>query len=147
MGSLEGKIQLVRALLDTNVILDIALERQPFFEASEQVLAFAEQGQITGYISASTFGDLYYVIRKNKGQEQTLDFLRKISRFCQVATVDQAMVSMALAANFSDFEDAVQYSTVVLNHLDAIVTRNPQDFSEAALQIITPDALIQALTS
>lgn len=56
MGSLEGKIQPVKVLLDTNIILDVALERQPFFEASEQVLAFAEQGQITGYISASTFG-------------------------------------------------------------------------------------------
>lgn len=57
----------MKVLLDTNIILDVALERQPHFEASEQILAFAEQGQITGYISASTFGDLYYVIRKNKG--------------------------------------------------------------------------------
>jgi predicted nucleic acid-binding protein len=146
MGSLEGKIQPVKVLLDTNIILDVALERQPFFEASEQVLAFAEQEQMTGYISASTFGDLYYVIRKNKGRESALGFLRKVSRFCQVATVDQSVVSMALATNFRDFEDAIQYSTAVINHLDAIVTRNPQDFAEAALRIMTPDILIQEIT-
>lgn len=146
MGSLEGQIQPVKVLLDTNIILDVALERQPFFEASEQVLAFAEQGPITGYISASTFGDLYYIIRKNKGRESALDFLRKVSRFCQVATVDQAVVSMALSINFKDFEDAIQYSTAAINHLDAIVTRNPQDFAEAALPIMTPDSLIQEIT-
>jgi predicted nucleic acid-binding protein len=146
MGRLEGKIQPVKVLVDTNIILDVALERQPFFEASEQVLAFAEQGQITGYISASTFGDLYYVIRKNKGRESALDFLRKVSCFCRVATVDQAVVSMALTATFRDFEDAIQYSTAVMSQLDAIVTRNSQDFFEAALRIITPDILIQEIT-
>jgi predicted nucleic acid-binding protein len=146
MGSPEGKTQPVKVLLDTNIILDVALERQPHFAASEQILAFAEQGQITGYISASTFSDLYYVIRKNKGRESALDFLRKISRFCQVATVDQAVISMALSVNFRDFEDAIQYSTAVINHLDAIVTRNPQDFAGAALRILAPDTLIQDLT-
>jgi predicted nucleic acid-binding protein len=135
----------VKVLLDTNIILDVALERQPFFGASEQILSFAEQGQIEGYISASTFGDLYYVIRKNKGRESALDFLRNVSRFCQVATVDQSAVLMALAANFRDFEDAIQFSTAIVNHLDAVVTRNPQDFVGAALPIMTPDSLIQAI--
>jgi predicted nucleic acid-binding protein len=147
MGSLEGKTQPVKVLLDTNIILDVALERQPFFGASEQILAFAEQGQVEGYVSASTFGDLYYVIRKNKGRESALDFLRNISRFCQVATVDQSAISMALATNFSDFEDAIQYSTAVINHLDTIVTRNSQDFANAVLPIMTPDLLIQVITS
>jgi predicted nucleic acid-binding protein len=147
MGSLEGKTQPVKVLLDTNIILDVALERQPYFEASEQILALAEQGQITGYISASTFSDLYYVIRKNKGRKSALDFLGKVSGFCQVATVDQAAISMALTANFKDFEDAIQYSTAVINHLDAIVTRNSQDFARATLKIMTPDILIQELAN
>jgi predicted nucleic acid-binding protein len=147
MGSIEGKTQPVKVLLDTNIILDVALERQPFLGASEQILVFAEQGQIEGYISASTFGDLYYVIRKNKGRESALDFLRNISCFCQVATVDQSAISMALVTNFRDFEDAIQHSTAVVNHLEAVVTRNPQDFVGAALLIMTPDILIQAINS
>ncbi len=55
----------MKILLDTNILLDVALERQPYFEASEQILFFAEPGQIAGYISASTFGDFYYIIRKD----------------------------------------------------------------------------------
>jgi predicted nucleic acid-binding protein len=143
MGSIERETRTVKVLLDTNVILDVALERQPHFAASEQVLSFAEQGQVSGYISASTFSDLYYVIRKNKGRGSALDFLKKVSSFCQIATVDQTVISLALTANFKDFEDAIQHSAAVINHLDAIVTRNPQDFAGAALRIMVPDMLLQ----
>lgn len=58
----------MKVLLDTNIIVDNALERQPFWETSEQVLLLVEQGQVEGYISASTFGDLYYIIRKARGR-------------------------------------------------------------------------------
>ncbi len=54
---------------------------------------------------------------------------------------------MALTANFRDFEDAIQYSAAVLNHFDAIITRNPRDFPVATPRIITPDELIQELTN
>ncbi|NJR66673.1 MAG: PIN domain-containing protein [Leptolyngbyaceae cyanobacterium CRU_2_3] len=135
----------MKVLIDTNIIVDVALDRDPFFAQSEQIVRFAELKQIEGYISASTFSDLYYVIRKTKGKDWTLQFLQQMAMICQIATVDQTVVSMALIANFKDFEDAIQYSTAVINQLDAIVTRNSQDFVGAALQIMTPDALIQAL--
>ncbi len=137
----------MKVLLDTNIIVDVALERQPFFGDSETVLSFVEQGQIEGYISASSFGDLYYIIRKDKGRDLTLEFLRNIITFCQVATVDSTAISMALTVNFRDFEDAIQYSTAVLNHLDAIITRNPRDFTVTTLRIITPNQLIEELTN
>jgi predicted nucleic acid-binding protein len=134
----------VKVLLDTNIILDYALERQPFWQASEQIFLLLEQGQFEGYVSASTFSDLYYIIRKQRAHKWTLAFLNRLVSVCQTATVDQTVISMALTANFKDFEDAIQYSTAVVNHLDAVVT-NPQDFAEAALPIMTPDNLIQAI--
>jgi hypothetical protein len=54
---------------------------------------------------------------------------------------------MALTSNFRDFEDTIQYSNAVLNQLDAIVTRNPQDFPVATPRILTPNQLIQELTN
>ncbi|MEH2299160.1 MAG: PIN domain-containing protein [Nostoc sp.] len=137
----------MKVLLDTNIIVDIALERQPYITNSETVLAFVEQGQIEGYISASTISDLYYLIRKQKGRDLTIEFLRQIVTFCQIATVNQAVITMALTANFRDFEDAIQYSTAVLNQLDAIITRNPQDFPVITPRILTPEQLIQELTN
>ncbi len=142
MGSFKGETQSVRVLLDTNIIVDDALQRQPFYESSEQVLSLIEQEQVEGYISASTFSDLYYIVRKARGREWTRNYLRQLTTFCQTATVDHAVISMALATDFRDFEDAIQYSTAVLNHLDAIVTRNPQDFSVVNPRILTPEQLI-----
>ncbi|MEH2442168.1 type II toxin-antitoxin system VapC family toxin [Nostoc sp.] len=134
----------MKILLDTNIIVDDALEREPFLEVSEQVLVLVEQGQVEGYISASTFSDLYYIIRRARGREWTLTYLRQLVNFCQVAS---ATINMALTVNFRDFEDAIQYSTAALNHLDAIITRNPRDFPVATPRIITPEELIQELTN
>ena len=134
-------------LLDTNIIVDVALERQPHFEASQQVLLLVEQGQIEGYISASTFGDLYYIIRRSRGREWTTEFINWLVTYCQIATVNEAVIRIALTSNFRDFEDAIQYATAVINQLDAIVTRNPQDFPVTTPRIMTPNQLIQELTN
>ena len=134
-------------MLDTNIIIDVALERQPYVTNSETVLAFVEQRQIEGYISASTISDLYYIIRKQKGRNSTIEFLQEILTFCQIATVNQIVITMAFTTNFKDFEDAIQYSTAVVNQLDGIITRNPQDFPVVTPRIITPEQLIEELTN
>lgn len=137
----------MKVLIDTNIIVDVALDRDPFFTDSEQVIRFVEQQEIEAYISASTFSDLYYIIRKAKGHIWTLQFLQRMATLCQVATVDCTTINMALTVNFTDFEDAIQYSTAVLNGLDAIITRNPGDFPVTTPRILTPDDLIQELTN
>ncbi|QJB44492.1 type II toxin-antitoxin system VapC family toxin [Dolichospermum flos-aquae] len=137
----------MKVLLDTNIIIDIALERQPYVTNSETVLAFVEKRQIEGYISASTISDLYYIIRKQKGRNLTIEFLQEILTFCQIATVNQTVITMAFTTNFKDFEDAIQYSTAVVNQLDGIITRNPQDFPVVTPRIITPEQLIEELTN
>jgi predicted nucleic acid-binding protein len=136
----------VKVLIDTNIIVDVALDRDPFFTDSEQVLRFVEQQQIQGYVSASTFSDLYYIIRKVKGHSWTLQFLQRMVTLCQVATVKDTTINMALTVNFRDFEDAIQYSAGVLNHLDAIITRNKSDFTVTTPRIMTPEDLIEELT-
>jgi len=128
------------------VIVDVALEREPFYAESDRILTFVEEGQIQGYVSASTFSDLYYIIRRDKGRDWTLEFLRQLATFCQVATVDNSVISIALTCNFKDFEDAIQYSTAVINLIDAIVTRNPRDFPVNIPRIVTPNQLILELT-
>lgn len=137
----------MKVLLDTNVIVDIAFERQPFYDESDRVFSFIEAGQLEGYVSASTFSDLYYIIRKQRGRDWTLSFLNRLATICQVATVDQSVISMALNANFRDFEDAIQYSTAMVNQLDGIITRNVADFPVTTPRIITPAQLIQELTN
>jgi hypothetical protein len=70
-----------------------------------------------------------------------------MAALCEVATVDSTTINMALTVNFRDFEDAIQYSTAVLNRLDAIITRNPGDFPVTIPRIITPEQLIQEFSN
>lgn len=128
----------MKVLIDTNVLIDVATERQPHFLDSDRILSLAEQNQIEGYIAASTFGDLYYIINRSKGRIITLEFIQKICQFCRIATVNTAVIEMALNANFNDFEDGIQYSCAIVNQLDIIVTRNPQDFPVTTPLILTP---------
>ena len=78
----------MKVLIDTNVILDYALIRQPFYDLADRIFALVEQKQIEGYICASTFTDLFYILRKPRGKEWTLDFLRKLANLCQITPVN-----------------------------------------------------------
>lgn len=136
----------MKVLLDTNIILNFALERQPWFVDSEEIIYLAEQKQIKGYISASTISDIYYIIRKIKGKELAWEFLKNIISICQVANVDSRVISMALNVSFKDFEDAIQYSSAVINQLDIIVTRNIKDFPISKPKIFTPSQFLEEIS-
>ena len=93
----------MKVLIDTNVILDYALMRQPFYDLADRIFVLIEQEQIEGYICASTFTDLFYILRKPRGKEWTLDFLEKLAYLCQITSVDSAIVREALAKHHKDF--------------------------------------------
>ncbi len=136
----------MKILLDTNIILDYALIRQPFYDLADEIFALIEQKQIDGYISASTFTDLFYILNKPRGKEWTLQFLARLVNLCQVATVDANTIQSALKEHYKDFEDDIQYHTALQTQLEAIVTRNTKDFSQKILRILTPEQLLQELS-
>jgi predicted nucleic acid-binding protein len=133
----------VNVLIDTNIVIDVAQEREPFLLKSEQVMVLAAQGRLNAYVSASTVSDIYYLTRRAKGHEWAIDFLRNLFTFCQIATVDRPVIQQALASDFRDFEDAIQWATALQVNCQAIVTRNPQDYPVRTPQILTPEQLIE----
>ena len=145
MGSSQGKVRSMRMLLDTNVLLDVALERSPFFADSDRILALVEQKQITGYICASSISDIFYILRKSKGRQLAIDFLGVITSICLVATVNDEVIRKALASDFKDFEDAIQYQTAVNARLDGIITRNSNDYKNSSIAVFTPAEFLQSL--
>jgi predicted nucleic acid-binding protein len=135
----------VNVLIDTNIVVDVTQEREPFLRQSEQVMILAASGRLNAYISASTVSDVYYLTRRANGHEWTIDFLRNLFTFCQIATVDRSVIQQALDSDFSDFEDAIQWATALKHNCQAIVTRNPQDYPVETPQILTPEQLIAML--
>jgi predicted nucleic acid-binding protein len=132
-----------RLLLDTNIILDIALKREPHFELSSKIFELIDKKRIIGYITASTVTDIYYISRKEKGKEIAIEFISNLIEIVDVIGVDKNIIVKALKSDLKDFEDAVQVSAAKYNEIEIIVTRNKSDFFESGLIILTPDELIE----
>ena len=136
-----------KVLIDTNIILDIALQREPFFETADQIFRKIDERAIKGFVTASSVTDIYYVSKKACGQEKTIEFIRELIDILEVLSVTKETIINALDAEFQDFEDAVQFCIADMNRMDVIVTRNKSDFELSTIAVYTPEELIKRLSA
>lgn len=128
-----------KILVDSDVILDLLLARPPYFPAAARLFTAFQEGQLEGYVSSLSFSNLFYLLRKHSSGPDAVALLRKLHLITRVAPVDEKVVDLALAADFSDFEDALQYFAAVEQGLDAIVTRNRRDYRSAKLPVLSAE--------
>ncbi|MFP3041192.1 PIN domain-containing protein [Treponema primitia] len=134
-------------LIDTNVALDALLERQPFTAAATKILGLW-RGGVGIFVSASAITDIYYISRKHIGSKKAaMELLKRLLLNADVATVSSAEIRRAIALEWGDFEDAVQYAAGECLTVDYIVTRNPADFTTAALPVVTPEDFLSLVVS
>lgn len=134
----------MKILIDTNVILDVLLKRQPFCAVGTRVLSLS-QGGIELFVSASAATDMYYIIRKNLGSKNSaVALLKNLFSSVAAASVTDAEIRRAIDLDWGDFEDAVQYAAGERLSVDYIVTRNVADFKLTDLPVVTPEALLAA---
>jgi predicted nucleic acid-binding protein len=134
----------MRVLLDTDVILDLLLDREPFAEAAAALWESNRQGRIEAYIAAITPVNVFYIARKLKGAETARQAVEELLAGVRVCALDQAVLQSALAVRLKDFEDAVQQASVIANQLDGLITRNLEDYRGATIPVFTPtDFLIK----
>jgi len=134
-----------RILLDTNVVLDVLLDRQPHAEASLVVWAAVESGLSRGLMSAHAVNTIHYLIRKDVGNIRAKRIVSTIIRVFAVAAVDGAVIQEALQLQFSDFEDAVTAAAARFAGCDYIVTRDPKGFRGSLVRAVTPETLVPLL--
>lgn len=134
----------MRVLLDTNVVLDIALKREPFKENAARILDASDFDRMHVFITASMATDIYYLVRKPKGRETAIEFLADLLNLVDVCQVDRRTLSEALNSDFLDFEDAVQNAAAIESRIDIIVTRNKADYRTSSLTVLTPDEFVAA---
>ena len=135
----------IKVLIDLNVILDTLQLRQPHYENSAQILAYAETGVIDGMVAAHSWTTLFYLYAKDQSADLARVRLTEILQFLTVAPVDQAVIEQALNLPYRDFEDAVQMMAAVRSGAEYLVTRNVQDFKAGPLQAIQPVELLALL--
>jgi predicted nucleic acid-binding protein len=136
----------MRVLLDTNVVLDYLLDREPFAEAAAGVWEAHRQRRIEAFISAITPINIFYIARKLKGVDSALAITRALIVEFKIITLSESVLKHAISTSLKDYEDAVQIASAILSNLDAIVTRNLKDYSTSQLQVYTPLGLLKVLS-
>lgn len=130
---------MTRVLLDVNVVLDVLLDRKPFADASSAVWAAVERGQAEGCLSAHAVTTLHYLNARAVGARMAHDTTDALLSVFDVAAVDGAVLTAALALKWGDFEDAVTAAAARHAKCDAVVTRNPRDFKGSPVRVLTPN--------
>ncbi|MEH2939441.1 PIN domain-containing protein [Lawsonibacter sp. JLR.KK007] len=134
----------MKLLIDTNVVLDVLLRREPFFRTAAEVLNLTQRDDVREYVSASAITDIYYIANKQlKDRAAVRDLLERLLKIVSVAAVSEQEIRNALNLTWADFEDSVQYSVALLNEMDGIVTRNPDDYQEANMRIWLPEQVLE----
>ena len=115
-------------LLDINICLDIMLKRIPFAENSGRSIELAISNQWQLVVAASSFDTIYYLLRKFTGATEATSILKTFRSLVKIGLVDTSVIDAALNAQWSDFEDAIQYYCAQHNECNIILTRNSTDF-------------------
>ena len=125
--------------VDTNIILDIFLERELFFEDSQKVILDLVENNFVPYLSGSSVTDIYYICKKSGMDRDTiLKKLEKLLEVFEVLIIDKDVIMDAISSEIKDFEDAVQMMACKTQMIDFIITRNKKDFKIDGIQVKTP---------
>ena len=129
-------------LIDTNVILDVLINRPEFVKDSSMIWKLCETEQARGYISTLTYANMMYVMRKQMTPDQIAEIFRKLSLIFEFADFSPAVLERAVTMKWKEFEDAVQSATAEAIHADYIITRNLKDFKQSRVMAFTPSELL-----
>ena len=129
-----------RVLFDTNVILDVLLERQPHVQASAGAWAAVESGKVTGMLAAHAVTTIHYLIGKQLGDREARRVVAALLSIFTVAAVNSAVLKQALQSPQTDFEDAVTAAAAQAESCDWILSRDPKGFRGSPVRSLLPEA-------
>jgi len=135
-----------RVFLDTNIILDLLGEREPFYHSIAQIATLADQKKIQLIASPISFATVNYFLTKYDGVSIAKEKLRKFKVLCEISKLDETIVEKGLNSNFEDFEDSLQYFCAVDSGSEIIITRNAKDFKNALIPVMSAEEFIKSIT-
>ncbi|MFN0075936.1 MAG: PIN domain-containing protein [Prosthecobacter sp.] len=128
----------MRVFLDTNILLDVLMNRTLFVVDSEAVITSCEARGDDLFVAWHGLATAYYLLKRGRSEADTMVEVDKILAWASVAKATDAAARRARSLGFSDFEDALQAASAEACHADWIVTRNAADFGLSAVAAITP---------
>lgn len=133
----------MKIFIDTNVLLDVLAERMPFYEASAEIVNLFEMEQAEGFISAMSFNNTHYILRKRIGKNRALKAMRTLLDTFNVVSLDEKILSRTVDSDFRDFEDGIQFFSAIRSGADYLITRNVKDFPHKDIPVMTPEEFLK----
>lgn len=127
-------------LLDTDILIDVALRRMPYATAAGDLLDLLERRPGTAWIAWHTLSNFYYLVSPTRGRSNTKNFLVDLVRFVNVAQTTTKSFLLAARLQMKDFEDALQVAAAVACEAEVIVTRNIRDYTHSPVRAVTPES-------
>ena len=131
----------MRILVDTDVLLDMALDREPHAAEAARVLQLVQDGAVEGVVAWQTISNLYYLLSAGSKRKPALEFIGDLAQLVEIAPADSEVLQVALSLQMKDFEDAMQAACAMAAGVDVIVTRNTRDFRNSPVRALTPGKL------
>ena len=137
----------MKVLFDTNVVLDLLLDREPFSLEAETLFAKVEKREIHGYLCATTMTTIHYLLSKSLPKKELSSALASLFELFDIAMVDRKVLLGALKVDDVDFEDSVLYTSAYICGVDVITTRDTKGFTKSNIPVYTPKELVKLLAS
>ncbi|MCL2743144.1 MAG: PIN domain-containing protein [Planctomycetaceae bacterium] len=139
---------MIRVLIDTNILLDVLLNRKEFLEVSSAVIKLLLERKYRGFVAATTLTNMYYIVRRTTGKtDDAMRVVDKTLQWCEVAPVNRRVLDIARFSGIHDFEDAVQAAAAHDCHIDIVVTRDKTGFLDSGLNVYSPEEFLETLIS
>lgn len=134
-----------KLFLDTNVVLDLLGEREPFYDSAAKIVTIADKGKIQLIVSALTYSTVYYLLSRFEDKVLVKEKIRKFKVIAETSDLTDKIIEKGLSSNFIDFEDSLQYYCAVKMDCNILITRNGKDFKESEIPVLTPDEYLNSL--
>ena len=137
---------MTKLLIDTNIVLDLLANREPFYDGAAQIFSLADKHKVILSVSSLSFATVYYILSKSYQAPEVRAVLRKLKILVNVLALNEKIIELALNNDkFDDFEDGLQYYTAVENGQDIILTRNQKDFKKSVIPVMNADEYLVSI--
>lgn len=128
----------MKILLDTNVVLDLLLQREPFANDAKGIFTLVELKELDAYLCATTITTIYYLISKKVKRAKADMIVEELMQLFHIADVNKDILLSSLKNNGQDFEDSVIYTSAKYANIDVIITRDKKGFKNSAVLVQDP---------
>jgi predicted nucleic acid-binding protein len=133
----------MRILLDTNIVLDLLLEREPFCKEAKDIFTMIESDKTSGFLCATSITTIYYLISKSVDKSKADDIIDKLLQLFNIADVNKNILIKSLKNNGKDFEDSVIYTSAEYFNIDVIITRDKKGFKQSNIKVLKPNDFLK----